>query len=148
MAFFNLMILSPEHYIHLFLSFCAIPYGIGGAGKMPSFSVKWNAQGAIFNKPTIFNTRLGLQGVGDGGEAEAVAPISKLTAYIKEAVRNENAGLGDIIKQQFGLLIASLERIIPKGVYLDGNALVGELTPAIDAGLSTRWQHTQRGNVR
>lgn len=124
------------------------PYGIGGAGKMPSFSVKWNAQGAIFNKPTIFNTRLGLQGVGDGGEAEAVAPISKLTGYIKEAVRNENAGLGDVIKQQFGLLIASLERMIPKGVMLDSGALVGELTPAIDAGLSTRWQHTQRGNVR
>lgn len=124
------------------------PYGIGGAGKMPSFDVKWNAQGAIFNKPTIFNTRLGLQGVGDGGEAEAVAPISKLTGYIKEAVRNENAGLGDIIKQQFGLLITSLERMIPKGVMLDSGALVGELTPAIDAGLSTRWQHTQRGNVR
>lgn len=124
------------------------PYGIGGAGKMPSFDVKWNAQGAIFNKPTIFNTRLGLQGVGDGGEAEAVAPISKLTSYIKEAVRNENAGLGDIIKQQFGLLIASLERMIPKGVTLDSGALVGELTPAIDVGLSARWQHTQRGNVR
>ena len=124
------------------------PYGIGGAGKMPSFSVKWNADGAIFNKPTIFNTRLGLQGVGDGGEAEAVAPISKLTGYITDAVRGENAGLGDIIKQQFGLLIASLERMIPKGVMLDSGALVGELTPAIDTGLSTRWQHTQRGNVR
>lgn len=124
------------------------PFGIAGKGKLPSFDVKWNAEGAIFNRPTIFNTRLGLQGVGDGGEAEAVAPISKLTGYIKEAVRNENTGLGDIIKQQFGMLIASLERMIPKGVMLDSGVLVGELTPAIDAGLSTRWQHTQRGNVR
>lgn len=124
------------------------PYGIGGAGKMPSFDVKWNAKGAIFDKPTIFNTRLGMQGVGDSSTPEAVAPIGVLQDYVRAAVQGENAELGDIIKQQFGYLIAALDRMIPKGVYLDGNALVGELTPAIDAGLSTRWQHTQRGNVR
>jgi len=37
---------------------------------------------------------------------------------------------------------------MPSAVRLDSGALVGELTPAIDAGLSDRWQHTQRGNVR
>jgi len=124
------------------------PFGIGGAGKMPSFDVKWNAKGAVFDKPTIFNTRLGMQGVGDSSTPEAVAPIGVLQDYVRAAVQGENAELGDIIKRQFSMLIAALERMIPKGVYLDGNALVGELTPAIDAGLSTRWQHTQRGNVR
>ena len=124
------------------------PFGIGGKGSLPSFDIKWNAEGAIFKRPTVFDTRLGLQGVGDGNSPEAVAPIDKLQDYVRAAVQTENAELGNIIKQQFGLLIASVERMIPKGIMLDSGVLVGELTPAIDAGLSTRWQHTQRGNVR
>lgn len=124
------------------------PFGIGGKGSLPSFDIKWNAEGAIFKRPTVFDTRLGLQGVGDGNSPEAVAPIDKLQDYVRAAVQAENAELGNIIKQQFGLLIASMERMIPKGIMLDSGVLVGELTPAIDAGLSTRWQHTQRGNVR
>lgn len=123
------------------------PYGIAGKGRPPSFDIKWNAEGAIFKRPTVFDTRLGLQGVGEQG-AEAIAPIDKLQGYVRTAVQAENAELGSIIKQQFGLLIASLEKMIPKGVTLDSGVLVGELTPAIDAGLSIRWEHTQRGNVR
>lgn len=38
---------------------------------------RWNAEGAIFSKPTIFNTRLGMQGVGEAGP-EAIMPLSKL----------------------------------------------------------------------
>lgn len=116
--------------------------------SVPKLSVKWNAEGGILNKPTIFGA------IGDtllgGGEAgkEAIAPIDKLQDYVRAAVQAENAELGNVIKQQIGLLISSLERMIPRGVTLDSGALVGELTPAIDAGLSTRWQHTQRGNVR
>lgn len=123
------------------------PYGIAGKGKLPSFDIKWNAEGAVFKKPTVFDTRLGLQGVGEAG-AEAIAPIGVLQDYVRAAVQAENTELGSIIKQQFAMLISSMERMIPKGVMLDTGVLVGELTPAIDAGLSTRWQHTQRGNVR
>ena len=124
------------------------PFGIGGAGKMPSFSVKWNKTGAIFDQPTIFNTRLGLQGVGDGGEPEAVTPISKLMDYVTTAVRNENAGLGRIMIEQTQLLMDFLTANMPHDVRLNGNALVGELLPAVDAGLADRLSHTQRGNVR
>jgi hypothetical protein len=38
---------------------------------------RWNADGGIFSKPTIFNTRLGMQGVGEAGP-EAIMPLSKL----------------------------------------------------------------------
>lgn len=124
------------------------PFGIAGKGKLPSFNVKWNAQGAIFDQPTIFNTRMGLQGVGDGGEPEAVAPISKLQDYVSAAVRSENGMLGRIIIEQNQRLIDALARLIPKDVTLDGNVLVGTLLPAVDAGLSNRYEHTRRGNVR
>ena len=124
------------------------PYGIGGAGKMPSFDVKWNAQGAIFSRPTIFNTRAGLQGVGDGGQAEAVAPISKLMDYVAVAVRNENGNLGQIIIQQNRLLMEFLRRNMPNLVQLDSGAMVGALLPAVDTGLADRWELARRGNVR
>ena len=125
-----------------------MPYGIGGLGKLPSFSVKWNKTGAVFSEPTIFNTRLGLQGVGDSSSPEAVAPIDVLTGYIRDAVRSENANLGRIVIEQTGRLIDSLGRMIPKDVTLDKNAIVGALLPAVDTGLSDRYMHVQRGNVR
>ena len=48
-------------------------------------TVKQNAAGAIFSAPTIFDTRLGRQMVGEAGP-EAVAPISVLRGYVREEV--------------------------------------------------------------
>ena len=123
------------------------PFGIAGKGKLPSFDVKWNADGVIFNKPTIFNTRQGLQGVGEAG-AEVVSPVSKLMEYVTVAVKNENGNLGRIIIEQNELLRDLLRQIIPHDITLDGNALVGQLLPAMDTGLADRLVYAQRGNVR
>lgn len=124
------------------------PYGIAGFGKLPSFSVKWNAQGAVLDKPTIFgmsgNTFLG------GGEAgkEAVAPIDTLQAYIRDAVKENDQPIVRALIEQFERLMDYLDRSMPKGVTLDSGALVGSLLPAVDTGLASRWEHTRRGNVR
>lgn len=123
------------------------PFGIAGKGSLPSFKVKWNADGVIFNKPTIFNTRQGLQGVGEAG-AEVVSPVSKLMEYVTVAVKAENGNLGRIIIEQNELLRDLLRQIMPKEVTLDGNALVGQLLPAMDTGLADRLVYAQRGNVR
>ena len=120
------------------------PFGIAGKGKLPSFSVKWNAEGAIFSKPTIFNTAMGLQGVGEGRQAEAIAPIDKLMGYVSQAVRAENEGLGRIIIEQNRIMMDFLRRIVPKEVLLDSGALVGELVPAIDTGLVNRFRYASR----
>lgn len=124
------------------------PFGIAGKGKLPSFNVKWNAEGAILTKPTIFgaigNTLLG------GGEAgmEAVAPIDLLQGYIRAAVRAEDEGIRATLIEQNAMLIDFLRHTMPKAVLLDTGAVVGELTPAIDAGLADKWEHTKRGNTR
>ena len=124
------------------------PYGIAGKGKLPSFSVKWNAEGAVLSKPTIFgaigNTLLG------GGEAgkEAVAPIDTLQAYIRTAVKDMDEALIRTIIEQNRLMMDFLRRAIPHDVRLDKGALVGELIPAIDTGLNDRYSHTLRGNTR
>lgn len=54
--------------------------------EVPKLRVSWNAAGAIFTKPTIFNTALGLQGVGEAGP-EAILPISHLADMILEILR-------------------------------------------------------------
>lgn len=124
------------------------PYGIAGMGKLPSFKIKWNAEGGILNKATIFgrtgNTLLG------GGEAgkEAIAPIDVLQTYVRNAVRAENENIGRILIEQNRILMDFLKRTMPHEVYLDSGAMVGVLTPAIDIKLADRYSHTQRGNVR
>ena len=116
--------------------------------SVPKIGIKWNRAGAIFDEPTIFNTRLGLQGVGDGGEPEAVSPISVLQGYVSSAVRAETGNLAKVFIDQNRLLMDFLQRIMPHDVYLDRNTLVGTLTPAIDAQLAERLVHAGRGNTR
>lgn len=124
------------------------PYGIAGKGKLPNFSVKWNAEGGILDRPTIFgsigNTLLG------GGEAgkEAIAPIDVLQDYVRAAVGAENGNLVRTLIEQNQILMDFLTRSMPHGVLLDSGALVGELTPAIDMRLSDRLRNAQRGNTR
>lgn len=52
----------------------------------PDFDISWRKEGAIFTKPTIFNTPQGLQGVGEAG-AEAVLPIEKLSSIFADTFR-------------------------------------------------------------
>lgn len=126
------------------------PYGLGGQGRLPSFDIAWRAKGAVFSEPTILNSRLGLQGVGDSSTPEAVAPIGVLQGYIRQAVReeNNNAVLGQIMMEQTQILIEFLKRSMPHDVFLDRDALVGQLVPAVDMGLADRYSHVSRGNVR
>ena len=125
------------------------PFGIAGKGKLPSFNVKWNAQGGILNEPTIFGmTKTGtLLGGGEAGK-EAIAPIAVLQDYVKTAVKSENEGIIRTLIEQNQILMDFLSRIMPEGVRLDTGVLVGELVPAIDIGLADRWAHSRRGNTR
>lgn len=103
-------------------------------GVIPKLSVKWNAEGAIFDKPTIFNTRYGLQGVGEAG-AEAVAPISKLMDYTRIAVEGSNAGLEDRLDRVVTLLANYLPTLQNLQVVLSTGELVGALTSPLDKSL-------------
>ena len=71
---------------------------------LPKLSVKWNAEGAIFNRPTIFGTSAGYQGVGEAG-AEAVMPIEKLQDMIDWNRTDENAIAKAIRKELNGFAV-------------------------------------------
>lgn len=70
---------------HISVSGGKAPFGIGGKGSLPHFSVSWHAQGVVFDAPTLFPTLSGWHGVGEAGP-EAVSPISTLQEYISTAV--------------------------------------------------------------
>lgn len=116
--------------------------------SVPKVGIKWNAEGAILTRPTIFgktgNTLLG------GGEAgkEAVAPIDTLQAYIRTAVRDRDEAITRTMIEQNRMMMDFLKRIVPHDIRLDSNALVGAMIPALDTGLSERYSHAMRGNVR
>lgn len=121
------------------------PFGIAGKGKMPSFDVKWNAEGAVLTKPTIFG-RIGdtLLGGGEAGK-EAIAPIDVLQSYVTTAVKGENQETGKIIIEQFGRMMDFLRENMPRFVQLDSGEMVGALLPAVDTGLADRLVMANRG---
>lgn len=126
------------------------PFGIAGKGSLPKFNVKWNAQGAVLTKPTIFgmtdNTFLG------GGEAgkEAVAPISTLQAYIDESVNQRNNDLIEAFEMQISRLIFFMQGHFPTeyNLMLDTGILAGQLAPEMDSRLADIYRNKNRGNTR
>ena len=50
-------------------------------GSIPKLSVSWNAQGGVFDKPTIMSYGGSLQGLGENG-AEAIVPLEKNTQWL------------------------------------------------------------------
>lgn len=121
-----------------------------GLSGVPKFTVKWNAEGGILTKPAIFAMRGNtFYGGGEAG-AEAIAPIDTLQRYVREAVYDSDT-TGNNTREIIDLLrrvIAKLDSMKGFSMRLDSGALVGELTPAIDAQLSARLTHVSRGNTR
>lgn len=63
---------------HISVSGGKAPYGIGGKGELPKFSIKWYKDGGILTDATIFGMAGGkLLGGGEAG-AEAVVPLKVL----------------------------------------------------------------------
>lgn len=126
------------------------PFGIAGKGKLPSFSVKWNAQGGVLTKPTIF----GMQGSTflGGGEAgnEAILPVDTLKAYINESVNSRNNDLIEGLEMQISRLISFLQAYFPANyqIMLDTGILAGQLAPEMDSRLADIYRHNKRGNTR
>ena len=67
------------------------PYGIGGKGSVPSFSVSWYAKGGIFDNPSII-------GVGEAGR-EIVTPERLLDEKLTASNANIEALLVQMIRQ-------------------------------------------------
>lgn len=94
--------------------------------SVPKFSMKWNADGAILNKPTLFGMAGGvLQGGGEAGK-EAVIPIEKLKSYIKEELQSNNQYLAEVFKEA----LKELKIICENNIQI-GNKEISEIVAKV-----------------
>lgn len=77
---------------HFRISGGKAPWGIGGKGTKPTIGIDWYKQGAIFTRPTLFNTNSGTKGFGEAG-AEAALPLDVLWDQMRGMFRE----MGDSI---------------------------------------------------
>lgn len=96
--------------------------------SVPKLSVKWNAEGAILNRPTIFGMdRNGnMQGGGEAGK-EAVLPIEKLKLYIREENQVNNKELISLMKDVF----EGITLLAENNIYIGDRKVLDLLTELV-----------------
>lgn len=130
--------------------------------SVPKFSVTWYKNGAVFAKPTLFDTASGVKGVGEAG-AEAVLPLStlwrelddRLAAALARFSSNGNGianseltqllvAIKDAVSAGFAEVVSCLKvertdggQIVLK-LIIDGKELAAVLTPYVDENLDHR----------
>ena len=80
--------------------------------EVPTFGIKWNAQGGIFRRPTVLSTPAGMQGFGEAG-AEAVLPLSQFWTRLRQYI-GESRSIGTPAK--------AVNNVINITVNTDGGA--------------------------
>lgn len=128
--FNNLDLSLPDIKLpHLSVSGGEAPYGIGGQGSLPSFSIEWYAKAMrnpmLMDSPTIFGYNPVTGAAMGGGEAgsEVVSGTNTLMNMIGRAVaQNSNAQSDRVVT----LLTALLEAIISSNKELLTALLAGQ----------------------
>ena len=100
-ALFNFSLKLDIKVPHISISGGEPPYGIGGKGSLPSFSVSWYDQGGIFNKPSII-------GVGEK-RPEFVGALDDLREIFREEA---NSGTTNMLLTQ---MVSLMQQIVEKG---------------------------------
>lgn len=94
-----------------------------------------HADGAIFSKPTFFDTHSGYHLVGEAG-AEAVAPIGVLQGYVKSAVGEVvGASMERKLDQMLAALQSGFSGMNQQQIVLDTGVLVGATASKMDKRL-------------
>lgn len=106
--------------------------------SIPKFSVSWYKDGAIFTKPTLFNTPYGLKGVGEAG-AEAVLPIEKLEDYISGAIERATNAVN------LNALASAIEDLANRPIELNVNGRTFAVATAGDSDSVNGFRSTLQG---
>lgn len=94
-----------------------------------------HASGAVFSKPTLFDTHSGYHLVGEAG-AEAVAPIGVLQSYVKSAVAEAmGASMERKLDQMLAALQSGFSGMNQQQIVLDTGVLVGATAGKMDKRL-------------
>lgn len=92
-------------------------------GKLPSIGIDWYAKGGILTRPTVFGMNGNNLMVGGEAGKEAVAPLSDLMAYVRQAVKEELNS--DALIQIINLLTLIYQK--DNNFYVDGKEVESKL---------------------
>jgi hypothetical protein len=119
-------------------------------GKVAEVSLPRLARGGVLEKGQV--------GILEGSGAEAVVPLENNKAWISKVAQdlfeiqvNSGSFQNGNDPRLFPLLnhiSEQLDKLAEMRIYLNSGALVGELVPAIDGRLASRYNHALRGNTR
>lgn len=106
------------------------PFGIGGMGSLPKFSIKWMQDGGILNRPTAVTMRGNTIFAGGEAGAEAFLPLTKLKEYMRSVNAESVADIINILPELIGdivykSIIRAFREMRP-GIYLDDEK-IGEM---------------------
>ena len=95
-------------------------------GKVPSIGIDWYAKGGILTRPTVFGMNGNNLMVGGEAGKEAVAPLSDLMAYVRQAVAEQNQESLLMFNQMIELLAIIAQK--DNNIYVDGDNLTNVLS--------------------
>lgn len=98
------------------------PYGIGGKGSLPSFSIEWYKNGGIMTNPTVFGINGNSLMVGGEAGDEAILPLAEF--YNK---------LNSILDKKLDAVQKSQAVYVTNHTYIDGDEIASRTVSKVDA---------------
>lgn len=98
------------------------PYGIGGKGSLPSFSIEWYKNGGIMTNPTVFGIKGNSLMVGGEAGDEAILPLAEF--YNK---------LNSILDKKLDAVQKSQVVYVTNHTYIDGDEIASRTVSKVDA---------------
>ena len=116
--------------------------------SIPSFGIEWYKDGGIMNDPTMFGFNPFSNKAMVGGEAgpEAIAPISTLQSYVRDAVSETNNKLYTVMNAVLSVLTKYLPELAHMQVVMDTGETVGVLATPMSEKLGKMTYMRERTN--
>ena len=102
------------------------PYGIGGKGSLPQFSIEWYKSGGIMTNPTVFGINGNSLMVGGEAGDEAILPLAEF--YNK---------LNNILDKKLDTVQKSNIVYVTNHTYIDGDEIASKTVSKVDAEMVT-----------
>lgn len=109
-------------------------------GNKPSIDIKWFAKGGILTRPTVFGMNGNSLMVGGEAGKEAVAPLSDLMAYVRQAVKEEVGSNTELFMQMISLLTVIANKDLD--IYLNASKINEEIEK-IQTRNENRWKEVR-----
>ena len=107
---------------HISVSGGVAPFGIGGKGSLPSFSIQWYKSGGIMTNPTVFGINGNSLMVGGEAGDEAILPLAEF--YNK---------LNSILDKKLDAVQKSQVVYVTNHTYIDGDEIASRTVSKVDA---------------